>query len=208
MRLYWPAGFQAATAGIVVYVHGLYTTVDDAWREHRLPAQFAASRRNALFIAAPSRTKAPDPPRYRSLAELLDPVAKESPLPTGPLVLAAHSGGYQQIAAWLDDPRPTRVLLLDALYGYQGELRAWLERRDDNRLALVSNNTRRAANAWTRTIPFAVRRPSCPATLAGLSRRERAAKLLSLQTRESHFEIITAGHALPLLLRWSGSPGL
>jgi hypothetical protein len=206
VRAYWPAGYRAATAGVVVYVHGLYTTVDDAWREHHLPEQFAASARNAVFIAAPSRSKTAEPPRYLELSELLDVVAGESEtsLPTGRIVLAAHSGGYQQVAAWLDDSRISCVLMLDALYGHEADLRAWLERRPEHRMALVSNDTRKAARAWARTMPFAVRRPLCPTSYAALSRRERAAKLLCLGTTEGHFEIVTAGHALPLLLRWSG----
>jgi hypothetical protein len=210
VRLYWPRGYRAATAGVVIYVHGLYTTVDDAWREHHLPAQFAASGRNALFIAAPSRSAAPDPARYHELAELLDGVVAQSgtSVPKGPVVLAAHSGGYKQVAAWLDDSRISCVLLLDALYGHEAELRTWLESRAEHRMALVSNNTRKATATWSRTMSFAVRRPLCPASFSALSRRERAAKVLCLGTTESHFEIITAGHTLPLLLRWSGLGGV
>ena len=51
VHLFRPAGYERRTAGIVVYVHGLYTRVDQAWREHQLAAQFAASGANALFIA-------------------------------------------------------------------------------------------------------------------------------------------------------------
>src|SRR5204863_9327666 len=46
VHVFRPAGFDRKTAGVVVYVHGYYTHIDDAWREHKLADQFAASRRN------------------------------------------------------------------------------------------------------------------------------------------------------------------
>ena len=50
VHLFRPAGYDRRTAGVVVYVHGLYTSVDQAWKDHRLATQFAASGANALFI--------------------------------------------------------------------------------------------------------------------------------------------------------------
>ena len=50
VHVWRPAGYDPLTAGIVLYVHGYYTTSDKAWAEHRLAEQFAASGRNALFI--------------------------------------------------------------------------------------------------------------------------------------------------------------
>jgi hypothetical protein len=51
VHVWTPASFDRETAGIVVYVHGFFTNVDQAWRYHRLPKQFAESGINAVFIA-------------------------------------------------------------------------------------------------------------------------------------------------------------
>src|SRR5688572_27928889 len=36
VHVWRPSGYDPATAGTVLYVHGYYTDVDKAWREHRL----------------------------------------------------------------------------------------------------------------------------------------------------------------------------
>src|SRR3954469_10098155 len=51
VHLFVPGGYRRRDAGVVVYVHGLYVTVDAAWGEHRLAEQVAASGRNAIFSA-------------------------------------------------------------------------------------------------------------------------------------------------------------
>ena len=44
-------GYKARRADTIVDVHGYYTHVDQAWSDHNLPFQFAASTINAMFIA-------------------------------------------------------------------------------------------------------------------------------------------------------------
>jgi hypothetical protein len=207
IRVYRPAGLHAPDAGIAVYVHGLYTNVDQAWIAHRLPEQFEASARNALFVAPAARTAAPDPLPWPDLAAVLAVVGEETGgLPRGPLVAAGHSGAYKQLASWLAHPRLGTLLLLDALYGMQAEFRAWLTRRSGHRMALVGRDTAAATAAWTRTLPGVVRRAHCPDDLQLLTARERAAKVLAMGTAADHFGIVTDGRILPLLLRWSGLP--
>ena len=56
VHAWWPKGYRHRSAGTVVYLHGYYTDVDQAWADHRLVEQFKKSGRNALFLAveAPS----------------------------------------------------------------------------------------------------------------------------------------------------------
>jgi hypothetical protein len=209
VRVFRPRHYQPREAGIVLYVHGLFTDVDQAWREHRLPEQFAASLRNALFVAPAARSAAPHPVPFPDLGALLALVAGAlgEPLPRRPLVAAGHSGAYKQIGAWLDHPRLQTILLLDGLYGLEQPLRAWLERAPPHRMALVSNDTAAAAASWTRTMSYAVQRERCPDTADALTARERAAKVLNMGTAADHMGIVREGKVLPLLLRWTNLPG-
>jgi hypothetical protein len=209
IRVYRPIGYRPRTAGVALYVHGFYTDVDQAWREHRLAEQFEASGRNALFIAPAARTASGEPIPWPDLAELLAMVSSDvgESLPRGPLVVAGHSGAYRQLAAWLPHPGLRGLLLLDALYGMQPEFRGWLRKRRANRMALVSHGTVRAATAFARRFRYAVRREHCPERFEELGARERRAKLLSMGTAVSHMGIVTEGKVLPLLLRWAGLPG-
>jgi hypothetical protein len=204
VRVFRPGRFNARSATLVVYVHGFYTDPDRAWRAHRLPEQFAASARNALFVVPAARTGPGQPVPWPRMPELLEVVAEGigEALPR-PLVVAGHSGAYRQIGAWLDQRALRTVLLLDALYGLQETFRAWV-RRPGRRMALVSQNTAAATNAWARRLSFAVRRPRCPDDYAQLSPRERKARVLAMGTDSDHFGIVTEGHTLPLLLRWAG----
>ncbi|MEA2699124.1 MAG: hypothetical protein QOI66_3395 [Myxococcales bacterium] len=211
VRVYRPPHYDAAKAGLAIYVHGLYTDVDHAWAEHQLPEQFAASRRNALFIVPAARSEATAMPPWDDLQTLLDLIARELPsdlLPdaTAPLVIAGHSGAYKQIVQWLSDVRLHTLLFLDALYGGEVELRAWLDAATENRMALVNHDTVPAAHTFIQDIPYALYRKRCPTQLTSLTPAEREAKLLSMDTHTDHFGIVTNGTVLPMLLRWSALP--
>jgi hypothetical protein len=206
LRVYRPGGYRARDAAVVLYVHGFFTDADRAWVQHRLPEQFEASARNALFVAALARKGPGEPLPFPDLAALLALVtaATGEAIPRGPLIAAGHSGAYKQIGSWLDHRRLEMVLLLDGLYGLQAEFRGWLDRRGRHRMALVSKDTAAATAAWIRRIPYAVQRPLCPDRVEELSARERAAKLLAMGIDTDHFGVVTDGKALPLLLRWTG----
>ena len=106
VHLFRPAGFNRRTAGVVVYVHGYYTHVDEAWSEHKLAQQFAASRRNALFIAPEAPAAPEEELSWSSLRRLLTIVFHTTHFsaPPGPLVVVGHSGAYRTLVAWLDAP--------------------------------------------------------------------------------------------------------
>jgi hypothetical protein len=204
VRVYRPSGFRRETAALVLYVHGFYTDPDQAWRDHGLPDQFAASARNALFVVPAARTGPGQPVPWPDLPELLEVVAAAlgEPLPRA-LVAAGHSGAYRQIGAWLEHRSLRTILLLDALYGLLDSFRAWV-RRPGRRMALVSKDTAAATAQWTRRLSFAVQRARCPPEFAQLSARERAARVLAMGTDSDHFGIVSEGKTLPLLLRWAG----
>lgn len=209
-RVFRPTGYHSNHAWTVVYVHGLRTSVDRAWRDHDLARQFARSGRNALFVAAPGRQQTSDPPPWASLQELLSVVGDGAGVqpPDGPIALAGHSGAYSQLAVWLENPKVARVLLLDGFYGRQEQLQAWLQEgsADARRLALVGHDTDDEAQRWAADLPYAVRRARFPRELSRLTRHERRAQVLVAGTPLDHTSVIRDGWILPMLLRWADLP--
>lgn len=200
-----PAGYRHATAGTVVYLHGYYTDVDQAWVDHRLAEQFRRSGRNALFLAVEAPSWNGEEPFWPSLDELFSTVQRIAKLkvPRGPLVVAGHSGAFRGIAPWLADPRIGEVVLLDGLY--QGE-RAWAEWLDSaprgrRRLVLVGLETAARTEAWIPTRPGSLFLPRVPAPARGLRKAERKAPLLYMRSQHDHMALIQKGEVLPLLLR-------
>ena len=158
VHLFRPAGYDRRTAGLVIYVHGLYTGVDQAWREHGLAAQFAASGANALFVAPEAPAAADQPPPWSDLESLIVTALGRARLrrPSGPLVAVGHSGAYRTLAAWLDDPALRHLILIDALYGEEGAFRAWLDRDRGHKMTLVVKGTARWADPFVRAFPRAL----------------------------------------------------
>ena len=203
VHLFRPAGYDRRTAGLVIYVHGLYTGVDQAWREHGLAAQFAASGANALFIAPEAPAAADEPPPWSDLESLIETALRRARLrrPPGPLVAAGHSGAYRTLAAWLDDPALRHLILIDALYGDEGEFRAWLDRDHGHKMTLVVKGTARWADPFVRAFPRAITVGRIPESFHDFSRAERTTRLLCLRSQYGHMELITEGRTLPIVLR-------
>jgi hypothetical protein len=202
VHLYRPRGYNRRTAGIVVYVHGYYLHVDQAWKEHNLESQFAASHRNALFIAPEAPAAAEEKPAWTDLGDLIKAALRSARLraPGGPLIVVGHSGAYRTIVPWLEETSLHSVILIDALYGNEAEFRAWLDKSAVNQMTLVVKGTAKAADPFVRALPYALTLPKIPLTAEEFSRDERAAKLLCLRSQYGHFELITEGNALPVLL--------
>src|SRR5262249_53178391 len=119
VHVFRPQGYDSRAAGTLVYVHGLYTDVDAAWRDHRLADQFAAANVQALFIVPEAPMSGGENLRWTSLDELLVAVHEKTGLarPPGPVVVVGHSAAYRTIVAWLGCGRVKHVILVDALYG-------------------------------------------------------------------------------------------
>lgn len=202
VHLFRPPGFDRKTAGVVVYVHGYYTHIDEAWYEHKLAEQFAASRRNALFIAPEAPAAPEEKPSWTSLRRLLTVVFRMARIkePAGPLVVAGHSGAYRTLVPWLDEPALHHLILIDALYGNEPDFLDWLARERVNRMTLVVKGTARWADPFVKHLPYAVTLPRIPGAITDLSRTARGAKLLCLRSQYGHFELITEGRVMPVLL--------
>jgi hypothetical protein len=208
LHLWRPANYDARTAGMVIYIHGYHTSVDQTWTDDQLATQFGDSGRNALFLAIEAPQSNGEDVSWKSLEDLLRTVEDRVPfpLPRGPLVVASHSGGYRTILLWLRDPRVHYLILLDGLYAGQAEFRYWLRpspRARPHRMVLVSNDTWRQSNHFARRISGTARRRSIPAKSSSFTPSETRARLLYLRSQFEHREIISSGKVIPVLLQIS-----
>lgn len=205
-----PAGYHPREAGVVVYLHGYFTTVDQAVADHRLFEQFRASGRSALFVAPEAPAWNGEDPVWPDLELLLGELYQRTGLtpPRGPLVVAAHSGGYRATLPWLSDPRLQEILLLDGLYRGEEQLRGWLEAPTQvpRRLVLVSDETSERAEALAASLPGAVTLPRVPPLQPGLEGAARTARLVSIRSQLGHMAIVERGEVLPVLLRATRLP--
>jgi hypothetical protein len=202
VHVWRPPGYRHESAGIVVYVHGFHTDVDNAWTNHRLAEQFFASQQNALFIVPEAQAGKRDTPRWRSLSALLRAVCKQARVkrPRGHLVVAGHSGAYRSISRWLSYRQIDHIILIDALYGHEERFRYWLG-RTAKRMTVVASDTRRSAEPFARRYRRACRLDQIPARFEDFDKAERSAKLLYMRSQYGHMEMVTNGAVLPVLLR-------
>jgi hypothetical protein len=187
VHVWTPRDYRAESAGIALYVHGYYTSVDRAWKEHHLAEQFAASGRNALFIAPEAPDGLAQDVFWPELDELLHEVRRQTGLrrPFGPVVAMVHSGGYRTAAAWLDDELVDDLVLLDALYGEEQTFADWGHAPDHHLIVLGADTLR-----WTE--PFA---------------RENRLQIY-LRSGVSHMDLVTKGKVIPLLYRMTRLPAV
>jgi len=187
VHVWLPAAYDPKSAGIALYVHGYYTNVDRAWKEHRLAEQFAASGRNALFIAPEAPDGLKQDVFWPELDELLHEVTRQTGLrrPWGPVAAMVHSGGYRTAGAWLDDEIVDDLVLLDALYGDEQTFADWA-RAPDHLLILLGADTLR----WTE--PFARENHVHGYQRSGVR----------------HMDLVTKGKVIPALYRMTRLPAV
>jgi hypothetical protein len=201
IHVWVPDGYDPAHAGVVVYVHGYFADVDDAWKQYGLAHQFADSGIDAVFIAPEAPTSATDTVSWSSLAELLDRVDDTVDLPDGPLIAVGHSGAHRTLTEWLDEPELDTVVLLDALYGKVDELKAWLDASADHRLIDVSVITRPWAEQLHAELPETVVFNGFPKRSSGRMRGAREDRVIHVRSHLGHMPLVTGGVALPQVLR-------
>ncbi|MFZ0962204.1 MAG: hypothetical protein WAO35_14995 [Terriglobia bacterium] len=206
LHFWHPAEYDASTAGMVIYIHGYFTSVDQTWTDDRLASQFRDSSRNALFIAIEAPRSSDEDVFWNSLDDLLHTIEERTPfpLPRGPLVVVSHSGGYRTILKWLEDPRLQYVILLDGLYGGQAEFRYWLRphpRLKPRRMVLVASDTLRRSNRFARRIYGTARRRGIPAKASSFTPREAHARLLYIRSQYDHTDMVNNGKVIPVLLQ-------
>jgi hypothetical protein len=149
IHVYIPDGYDRERAGTIIYVHGFFANVDDAWVKYKLPDQFATSGLDALFIACEAPTSGDEAVAWSSVGDLLQAVRDHlhEPLPSGQIVAVGHSGAHLTLKRWLDEPHLDTIVLLDALYGEVDEFTAWLEASPHHRLIDVGGDETRSPRA-------------------------------------------------------------
>jgi len=205
-----PPGYRSREAGVVVYLHGYFTSADQAVADHKLFEQFLASGRNALFIVPEAPAWNGEETVWTSLGDLLADVFARTGLtpPPGPLVVAAHSGGFRPTLLWLGEPRLEEILLLDGLYRSEDQFRGWLESGPPGghrRLVLVGDETASKGDALAAAVPGGLVLPRVPAHLDGPA---RTARLVSIRSQLPHMAIVESGQVLPVLLQATRLPAL
>lgn len=204
VHVWAPAGYHADGAATVIYVHGLYTDVDQAWDQHRLAEQFALSAINALFIVPEAPAHMRTPVAWPELTTLLTEVAAaiDLPRPMGVTVAIGHSGGYRTVDRWLEQPGLDRVIAIDSAYGDVDELEAWLAASPEHRLVMIGGDTLR----WTEELAAdlgddVVTIDRLPDDDLALPAAARAARVLYVRSQHGHMAMVTDGHELPMMLR-------
>lgn len=221
VHVWLPADYDREDAGVVVYVHGYYTPIDRAWKEHRLASQFAASKVKAAFIAPEAPQGGYEGVFWADLGVLLGEVEKrlQEPLGKGPLVAIGHSGAYRTLLSWIAYRPLADVVMLDALYDGVEMLQEWLKAPPwvpagqpkrprvppsfKRLLLVVARSTADLTTELVTPMPFrrlAVRVGAVPASTRQLTAKMRAARVLLLKSQFGHFEIVTSGQVIPVVL--------
>jgi hypothetical protein len=210
VHVWIPSGYVSETAGIALYVHGYYTNVDKAWKEHRLAEQFAKSRRNALFIAPEAPDGLAQPVFWSELGDLLQEVRRQTGLrrPWGPVVAMVHSGGYRTAVKWLEDESLEQLILLDAMYGDEEAFGAWVEPPGTSRqLIVVGADTLR----WTETFAYETAERGVPTAVTrflgqDLDERQRKARVIYMRAGDGHMDLVQRVGLIPVLYQMTRLP--
>ncbi len=200
-----PPGYDRATAGTVVYVHGYYTDSDGAWRDHDLARQFRASKQNALFIVPDAPSGNGEDVKWHALTDLRKAMTRANiRIPDGPTIVMGHSGAFRTVMKWVDHKVVAQVILLDALYGGARSFDEFIgsgKRAKQHKLIVIGADTAEESRGFIKRYPFAVAREKMPASVDDFTKREKRAKLLYVHSQFGHMEIVKNGKVIPLLLR-------
>jgi hypothetical protein len=202
VHVWTPEGYDRDTAAVVVYLHGYYTTVDQAWRTHHLAEQFANAHINGLFIVCATPDKPSRAVAWPSLDGLLAAVARRTKLPDhGRLVVVAHSGGHRTLTSWLNDPAIDTVVLLDALYGEQRAYQKWILAAPAHRMIDIAVNTLPWADSLHAALDETVTHDE--SDNPGDAAQER---IIYIRGTIDHMGIVTGGVMIPWVLRMLQAP--
>lgn len=205
VHVWVPDGYDRATAGTVIYVHGYYVDADTAWREYGLARQFRASHQNAMFIVPEAPAGNDDSVNWPALKDLRRAVSRANlHLPDGPVIVMGHSGAFRTIMQWVDHKLVEQIILLDAMYAGESAFDAFIKsgkRADQHKLIVVAAGTAQTSESFAKSYKFAVARENMPTAYSGFTKRERGAKLLYIHSQFEHYAIVTSHKVIPLLLR-------
>jgi hypothetical protein len=162
----------------VVYVHGFWTQVDEAWVQHRLGSQLGGAQAAVIAPEAPSGPG--QQVRWPDLAALLAEVeARTGATLPEDVIAIGHSGAYRTIAGWVNEPRLKHVALLDAFYGGSQPWDRFLAADPSRRMHVIARATAKQSR------PFCARTVRATCEPAGFS----------------HMGIVTSGQVIPGVLR-------
>ncbi len=169
---------------IVVYVHGYFDDVDDAFRDHGLVEQFKRSGTRAVFVMIDAPKGPKEPVRWTSFAALRAELERhvEGALPTTAVVMG-HSGGNRTLRQWARAGEVKDVVLLDAFYGDAAPWDEFLRTVPEGRVQLVGALTFAKADAWRRRLPV-----------------EQRSRVEQFEAKTNHMGVITDGAWIPRLL--------
>ena len=204
VHLFLPRAYNSSTAGTVYYVHGYFNDVDQAWKQHELAAQFAASGRNALFVVPEAPTTNTEPVKWPSLGPLMETVTRQGDIeiPGGPAVVMVHSGGFRTMQGWLPSGNVDTVLLLDGLYGAEAELTEWLGDKGNHRgsLVLVGFDTAGKMEKFVDSFPDARIFEEVPPLIRAKALSPEG-RVMFMRSQFGHMEIVTEGAVIPSVLQ-------
>ncbi len=205
VHVWLPPGYDRATAGTVIYVHGYWTDADGAWKDHQLARQFRMSRQNALFIVPDAPSANEDTVKWPALTDLRKAVSRANiKMPDGPIVVMGHSGAFRTVMQWVDHKLVDQIILLDAMYAGEHQFDEFIKsgkRADEHKMIVVGAAVAQASIAFAKQYKFAVAREGFPDTLGAFTKGERRAKLLYIRSQYDHMAIVTSRKVIPLLLR-------
>lgn len=204
IHVWVPPGYDRATAGTVIYVHGYYTNADGAWRDYHLARQFLKSKQNALFIVPDAPAGNDDPVNWPALKDLRRAIVRANiHLPDGPVIVMGHSGAFRTVEQWVDHRLVDQIILLDAMYAGEHQFDEYIgsgKRADQHKLIVVGASTAQECASFAHKYRFAAVREGMPASDTGFTRRQRTARLLYIRSQYDHMGIVTSGKVIPVLL--------
>jgi hypothetical protein len=203
IHVWIPKGYDAARAETIVYIHGYYVHVDDAWTQYELPQKFAASGINAMFIACEAPMTYVEPVAWTDLAPLLAEVERGigQPWPKRRVVAIGHSAAFRTLLGWLDEAALDTVVLLDAAYGEIDQYKAWIDGDDKRRLIDIGDDTRGWTDQLHAELPDSYVLDTFPSIDEGMPREAGKARIVYIKSNLGHFPLVTNKTALPLILR-------
>jgi len=203
VHVWAPGGYDPNRAETIVYVHGYYVHVDDAWTNYHLATQFASSAINALFIAPEGPAGPAEKVSWDSLDELLDTVQAglNAEVPRKRVVTIGHSAAFRTLLGWLDEPVIDTVVLVDAAYGEIDQYKKWIDASDQHRLIDIGDDTREWTDQLHAQIPDTYVLDEFPSVEDGLPREAARARVVYIKSNLGHFPLVTGGVALPMVLR-------
>jgi len=206
VHVWVPHNYDPATAGVVIYIHGFYTNVDKSWNERGLAEQFAASKRNAMFIACEAPSWGEGHVNWSSPNNLITSALEATKVqrPLGDVIVLGHSGAHRTFRRWLSYRSINHIILLDAMYGHTRRYMWWLGQNKshaENRVTIVAQDTLAWAEPLWHRRKDMVALDQIPSSVEEIPKAKRNARLLYMRSQHSHMALVLSRKVIPMLLQ-------